>query len=69
MPAIAAGAEMTSGNFLALGTWVCATDRALGAEAGVPAMYGLLAPLPAEAMVRMPANLVARSTAMDRSSL
>ena len=55
VPAIAGGAEITSGNVLALGTCVWATDSALGAAAGVPETYGLLAPLPEAATVRMPA--------------
>ena len=53
-PSMAAGLLTTSGNATALGTWVWATDRAVRALAGVPAMYGLSPPLPAAATVSMP---------------
>ena len=66
-PSMAAGLFTTSGKARALGTSVWATDRAVRALAGVPAMYGLLPPLPAAATVSMPRDQ-ALSTASDRSS-
>ena len=67
-PAIAGGESTTSGNASALGTLVWATDSAVRAPAGVPAMYGLSPPLPADATVMTPTR-VAWSTANDRSSM
>ena len=64
---VASGLLTTSGNATALGTSVWATERAVRALAGVPAMYGLSPPLPAAATVSMPSP-EALSTASDRSS-
>jgi hypothetical protein len=66
-PTMFAGAMICISARLALGTAVCATDRAVSAAAGVPLAYGLSPLLPAEATVRIPSR-VALSTAADRSS-
>ena len=66
-PAIDAGAETTSGNATALGTCVWATDSAVLAFAGVPAMYGQVAAVAGRGHGQHaePRRL---STASDRSS-
>src|SRR5687768_1523949 len=68
VPAMPAGAVMTSGNARALGTCVCATLNTPGPIEGEPTTYGLFEQLPAEAMTTTPRSTASSNAAVRSSS-